>query len=80
MNARTSVIPFNFLDAGKTYVATIYADANTAHYKTNPQAYTIRKVIVTDRSVLKQFVAAGGGYAISFTEANNEQIRSMEKL
>jgi hypothetical protein len=80
MNTRTSSIPFSFLDAGKTYVATIYADADNAHYKTNPQAYTIRKVIVTNQSVLKQFVAAGGGYAISFAEASNEQIQSLKKL
>lgn len=80
MNARSSSIPFSFLDAGKTYVATIYADADNAHYKTNPQAYTIRKVIVTNQSVLKQFVAAGGGYAISFAEASNEQMRSLNKL
>jgi hypothetical protein len=80
LSARNSTIPFSFLDAGKTYVATIYADAATAHYKTNPQAYTIRKAIVTNQSVLKQFVAAGGGYAISFTEADKEQIRSLQKL
>jgi hypothetical protein len=80
MNTRTSSIPFNFLDAGKTYVATIYADADNAHYKTNPQAYTIRKLIVTNQSVLKQFVAAGGGYAISFAEASNEQKQSLKKL
>jgi hypothetical protein len=80
MSARSSNISFSFLDAGKTYVATIYADADNAHYKTNPQAYTIRKVIVTNQSVLKQFVAAGGGYAISFAEASNEQIRSLNKL
>jgi hypothetical protein len=80
LSARNSTIPFSFLDAGKTYVATIYADAATAHYKTNPQAYTIRKAIVTNHSVLKQFVAAGGGYAISFTEADKDQIRSLQKL
>jgi hypothetical protein len=80
LSSRNSTITFNFLDAGKTYVATIYADANNAHYKTNPQAYTIRKLIVTNQSVLKQFVAAGGGYAISFKEASSEQIRSLEKL
>jgi hypothetical protein len=30
------------LEKGKKYTATIYADKN-AHYKTNPQAYVIRK-------------------------------------
>ncbi|KAA3439887.1 glycoside hydrolase family 97 protein [Rufibacter hautae] len=67
--ARTSNIKLDFLDKGKKYVATIYADAKDAHYKTNPQAYNIRKVNVTSKSKLSQFVALGGGYAISFVEA-----------
>ncbi|HEY1112912.1 MAG TPA: glycoside hydrolase family 97 catalytic domain-containing protein, partial [Chitinophagaceae bacterium] len=70
-NARTSSINFSFLDPGKKYVATIYADAKDAHYKTNPQAYTIRKVVVTSKSKLSQFVAPGGGYAISLMEATS---------
>lgn len=78
--SRTSRIVFDFLDAGKKYVATIYADASNADYKTNPQAYTIRKVVVNNKSKLSQFVAAGGGYAISITEANKDQIKGVKKL
>ncbi|WP_210463322.1 glycoside hydrolase family 97 protein [Rufibacter roseolus] len=70
--ARTSNIKLDFLDKGKKYVATIYADAKDAHYKTNPQAYNIRKVNVTSKSKLSQFVAPGGGYAISFVEATGK--------
>ena len=65
---RTSSVNFDFLEKGKKYEATIYADTKDAHYKTNPQAYTIRKVKVNQKSTLKQFSAAGGGYAISITE------------
>ena len=79
-NSRTSKISFDFLDAGKTYIATIYADAKDAHYKTNPQAYNIRKVIVTNKSTLAQFAAPGGGYAISFVEANKSQTRGLKRL
>jgi alpha-glucosidase len=61
----TSNISFNFLDPGKKYIATIYADAKDANYKTNPQAYTIRKIEVTSKSKLTQQSAPGGGYAIS---------------
>jgi alpha-glucosidase len=61
----TSNISFDFLDAGKKYIATIYADAKDAHYKTNPQAYTIRKIEITSKSKLKKLSAPGGGYAIS---------------
>ncbi|WP_316783472.1 glycoside hydrolase family 97 protein [Pedobacter frigiditerrae] len=67
-NSRTSNISLDFLESGKKYTATIYADAKDAHYKTNPQAYTIRKVAVTSKSKLAQFCAPGGGYAISFLE------------
>lgn len=66
--SRTSTIKFDFLEKGKKYVATIYADAKEAHYKTNPQAYTIRKMTVTNKSKLAQLSAPGGGYAISIVE------------
>jgi hypothetical protein len=65
---RTSTIKFDFLEKGKKYIATIYADAKDAHYKTNPQAYTIRKMTVTNKSKLAQLSAPGGGYAISIVE------------
>ena len=65
---RTSTIKFDFLEKGKKYEATIYADAKDAHYKTNPQAYTIRKITVTNKSKLAQLSAPGGGYAISIIE------------
>jgi hypothetical protein len=77
---RTSNITFDFLDKGKTYIATIYADAKDAHYKTNPQAYTIRKVLVTNKSKLSQYVAAGGGYAISIIEAGKNGTKGLKKL
>lgn len=66
--SRTSTIKFDFLEKGKKYEATIYADAKDAHYKTNPQAYTIRKMTVTNQSKLTQLSAPGGGYAISIVE------------
>ncbi len=77
----TSRISFDFLDPNKAYVATIYADANNAHYKTNPQAYTIRKVIVSNRSKLTQQSAPGGGYAISIMEVTDKaQTKGLKKL
>ncbi|HSD07970.1 glycoside hydrolase family 97 protein [Flavobacterium sp.] len=67
-DARTSTINFAFLEKGKKYTATIYADAKDANYKTNPQAYTIRKIELTSKSKLSQLSASGGGYAISIIE------------
>jgi hypothetical protein len=77
-NARTSKIGFEYLDPGKTYVATIYADAKDAHYKTKPQAYNIRQILVTSKSVLDQYCAPGGGYAISLKEAEASQIKALK--
>ena len=67
-NARVSEIKFDFLEKGKKYEATIYSDTEDTHYKTNSQAYEIRKMKVTSKSKLKQYVAPGGGYAISIKE------------
>lgn len=71
-NGYLSNIPFDFLDADKQYIATIYADAPNAHYKTNPQAYQISKVLVNSKSKLKQACAPGGGYAISIVEVKDK--------
>jgi len=78
---RTSAFTFDFLNADKKYIATIYADASNAHYKTNPQAYTIRKVVVTNKSKFSQWCAAGGGYAISVVEpANAADLKGLKIL
>ena len=66
----SSVLRLDFLDPGQQYEATIYADAKDAHYRTNPQAYTITKKTVTAKSVLKLKAAPGGGYAISLIKKN----------
>ena len=67
-NSRTSNIALNFLEKGKKYTATIYADAKDAHYKTNPQAYTIKTKTVTYKTKLSQLSVPGGGYAVSIIE------------
>ena len=67
-NERTLEVPLQFLDPEKTYEATIYRDADDAHYKNNPQAYVIEKRNVTFHDYLPIKMAAGGGFAISFEE------------
>ncbi|MBR5764846.1 MAG: glycoside hydrolase family 97 protein [Bacteroidaceae bacterium] len=64
-NGHQSVLKLDFLTPGKKYTATIYADAKNADYQNNPQAYTIKKQVVTSKSVLKLKAARGGGFAIS---------------
>ena len=58
----------DFLTPGKTYHATIYADAPDADYIDNPQAYTITRKDVTSEDVFKITAARGGGFAISIKE------------
>ena len=65
---RTLAVPMDFLEAGKVYEATIYADAQDADYKENPQAYEICVREVTSKDVLQMTMARGGGFAISFKE------------
>lgn len=80
-NGYTSRINFDFLDAGKQYIATIYSDSRDAHYRDNPQAYEIRRFVVNNRSKLTQRCAPGGGYAISIIEVTEpRQTRGIRKL
>lgn len=80
MDGRTGAVRFDFLESGKTYIGEIYADQADAHFKTNPQAYEIRKVIVDSKSTLKQFSAPGGGYAIRIRVAGKEDLKGLKKL
>lgn len=77
---RTATIPFDYLPKGKQYIATIYADGRDASYDKNPQSYTIRKVIVTTKSILKQQLASSGGVAISIKEGSKEEMKGLKKL
>ena len=64
-SAHDSNFKLDFLDPGRKYEATIYADGKNADYRNNPQAYTITKKKVTAKTALKLHSAAGGGFAIS---------------
>jgi alpha-glucosidase len=77
---RVSKIDFSFLDPSGIYIATIYADAKDADYKKNPQAYEIKKVVVTSKSKLSQRTVPAGGFAISIFEADKSQVKGLKKL
>lgn len=64
-NSRSTTLPLSFLDKGQKYEATIYADANNADWKANPEAYQVKKMMVTSNTKLYLKLAAGGGAAIS---------------
>ena len=64
-NGHKSTLKLDFLDKGRKYDCTIYADAKNAHYQKNPKAYTITHRIVKKGDTLKLTEAPGGGFAIS---------------
>ena len=63
--AREFDIPLGFLGEGR-FEATVYADADDAHYLTNPQAYVISRKQVGASDSLHVKMAPGGGFGISF--------------
>ena len=80
-NGHVSDLSFDFLEPGKKYIATLYTDAKDAHYEHNPQAYMIRKGILTHTSKLKLKAAPGGGYAISIMEVTDPQaLKGLKRL
>ncbi|MDO4334224.1 MAG: glycoside hydrolase family 97 protein [Bacteroidales bacterium] len=65
VNDRKSTISLDFLDPGRKYEATIYAEAPDANTIDGQTRYTITKKKVTSKSKLTLGALAGGGYAIS---------------
>ncbi|MCL6494961.1 MAG: glycoside hydrolase family 97 protein [Ignavibacterium sp.] len=63
-NSREFEIALDFLDNGN-YEATLYLDAEDAHWELNPMSYRIEKKIVSKNDRLKIYLAEGGGCAIS---------------
>ncbi|MES2004012.1 MAG: glycoside hydrolase family 97 protein [Bacteroidota bacterium] len=68
-HGRSTDINLNFLDKGKKYIATIYADATDADVQKKPEAYQISKQTVDASSKLHFVLANGGGVAVSFVVA-----------
>ena len=64
--ARTVDVPLDFLEAGKTYRAVIYADGHDADWKTNPCSYEISEQTVDSDDELSVRMASGGGQAVVF--------------
>lgn len=64
-NGHKAIVKLDFLDKGRKYDCTIYADAKDAHYEKNPKAYEITHKIVKKGDVLKLQEAPGGGFAVS---------------
>ncbi|GIV32434.1 MAG: alpha-glucosidase [Saprospiraceae bacterium] len=66
--ARSFELVLDFLDDGKSYLATIYEDGPGAHWKDNPYPVNIRKQTVKKGDIIQVNLAAGGGTAIGIVE------------
>jgi hypothetical protein len=75
---RTAAVPLDFLPRGRSHVATVYSDADDAHWERNPTAYRIQSSLVDDRSVLKIKLAPGGGAAVQLKPATPEDVRRLK--
>ncbi|WP_148562536.1 glycoside hydrolase family 97 C-terminal domain-containing protein [Spirosoma radiotolerans] len=58
-NSRDLLLDLSFLKPGKTYEATLYRDAPTGDWVTNPEAYVIEKKPVTAKTKLMLHLAKG---------------------
>lgn len=63
--SRQQEIILDFLEAGKTYRASIYRDSDNADYAKNPEAYIIEHRNVQRGDKLNLRLAPGGGFAMS---------------
>lgn len=64
--ARRFLIPTNFLEPNKKYIATIYKDGENANWETNPYDLSIEESTFSSDSILNLNLASGGGTAIRF--------------
>ena len=78
-NARTANFTLDFLEPGKQYVATLYADGKDADYKENPTSYQIKKGIVTSKTKMSVKLARSGGFALSLIEATPSDKKVVKK-
>ena len=78
-NARVANVSLDFLEPGKQYVATLYADGDDADYKTNPTSYQIKKGLVNAKKRIAVKLARSGGFALSLIEATPDDLKSVKK-
>jgi Glycoside hydrolase 97. len=75
--ARKVTVPLSFLEKGKKYVASIYADDDAVKTRTHVR---VSKYIVNGDNMLNLSVKASGGVAMHFVPATAKEIKSLPKL
>ncbi len=64
-NERVVTFPLDFLEEGRTYEATLYADAPDADFETAPQSYVITRSTVSASDSLTIRMARSGGFGLT---------------
>ena len=77
-NSRTANVSLDFLEANKSFVATVYADAKDAGWENNPMAYEIKSYLVNNKTALKIALANGGGAAVSIKSATKDDLKKLK--
>lgn len=77
--SRIANVSLDFLNAGKQYVATIYADGKDADWEKNPMVYEIKSYLVDSKTALKLALANGGGAAVSLKIATAADLKKLVK-
>ena len=67
----------DFLNPGIAYVAEIYADGEDADWESNPYVLEISRVLVDADTRLMLSLAPGGGAAIRFYPASEDEIKTL---
>ncbi len=65
--SRTVTVALSFLQEHRTYLATIYKDSPDGDWQTNPEAYEIKTINVTNQDTLELYIAPGGGFAVKIS-------------
>jgi hypothetical protein len=65
---RIATVNFNFLPKNQKFELTIYEDGKDASFDKNPESFNIRKIKITSKTILKEKVAPGGGFAMRIVQ------------
>ena len=73
-NPRTSAFTLDFLEPGKQYVATLYADGKEADFEKNPTSYQIKKGLVTNKNKMSVKLASPEQKIVRLSGGNQQKV------
>lgn len=73
-------LPLNFLDKGRTYIATIYGDADSTNWETNPGSVEIGQYRVRATDNIYAAISKAGGNAVMIKPATVENLQHISSI